>query len=765
MSITASTITRRKKYKLANFSLCTAKAGPTTATIESPESYANARDHFLDELRWLNRVLAAHVLRLRQANFYDGVKNFRSFFIADEEIDALIAAGIFDAGEKANPDEHAGHKTQLLQQARAMRRQIKTRVRASQSQHTISPLGRLASCFELSEFEQQALVICLAPQIDARYEKLYAYLQNDIAKRYPSIDLILALLCQNLEERLQHRTAFHPLAPLRYWGLIDQAEAEMGFSAGQSFLRPDLRLVHYVLGDLSLDHRVLPDLHILPASGWEDVAIPESLQQRLPKLLQRVMDEGNAHAPILHFHGRPGVGKKTLACALCSEIGKSLAVVDLRYLPKEPEHFRTKIRLIVRESLLLSFVVYFDHLDALESTENQVLVLLQTLVQEISELGLPTFLGGEKTLLELPDHVPIFSAEVPAPDFAARKAIWNAHLNGTFADNDRSRLGQLANQFDLTGGQIVRAVRRAKQSASTRDPENGRPTLADLVAGCRMQSQTQLDKLARKIEPIYVWNDLVLPEDVVAQLHEICQRVNHRHRVFSDWGFGRKLSQGKGINALFAGPSGTGKTMAAEIIANELQLDLYKIELSGVVSKYIGETEKNLDRIFSAAEHGNAILFFDEADALFGKRSEVRDAHDRYANIEISYLLQKMEQHEGITILATNLRQNLDDSLTRRLAFTIHFPFPDEASRRRIWKNIWPKEMPLAKDVSLDTFANQYKLSGGNIKNIALAAAFLAAEDGGIITEAHLLHAIRREYQKLGKHVSETDLASHFTKV
>ena len=199
---------------------------------------------------------------------------------------------------------------------------------------------------------------------------------------------------------------------------------------------------------------------------------------------------------------------------------------------------------------------------------------------------------------------------------------------------------------------------------------------------------------------------------------------------WATWGFGRKLAQGKGVTALFAGPSGTGKTMAAEVIAGELGLDLYKIDLAGVVSKYIGETEKNLDRIFAAAEDANAILFFDEADALFGKRSEVRDAHDRYANIEIAYLLQKMEEYDGVAILATNLRSNLDEAFVRRLAFTVHFPFPDEADRRRIWRGIWPAATPLAADVDLDFLAAQFKLSGGNIKNIALAAAFLAAADG-----------------------------------
>jgi SpoVK/Ycf46/Vps4 family AAA+-type ATPase len=239
--------------------------------------------------------------------------------------------------------------------------------------------------------------------------------------------------------------------------------------------------------------------------------------------------------------------------------------------------------------------------------------------------------------------------------------------------------------------------------------------------------------------------------------------------VLDDWGFDGKLSLGKGVTALFAGPSGTGKTMAAEVIASALGLDLYKIDLSGIVSKYIGETEKNLDRIFTAAENANAILFFDEADALFGKRSEVHDSHDRYANIEISYLLQKMEQYEGIAILATNLRQNLDDAFVRRLAFTVHFPFPDQADRRRIWAGIWPSATPVADEVDFDFLSNQFKLSGGNIKNVALSAAFLAASEcearpndsegrGGQVTMAHLFHATQREYQKMGKVLSAAEL-------
>jgi SpoVK/Ycf46/Vps4 family AAA+-type ATPase len=231
--------------------------------------------------------------------------------------------------------------------------------------------------------------------------------------------------------------------------------------------------------------------------------------------------------------------------------------------------------------------------------------------------------------------------------------------------------------------------------------------------------------------------------------------MKYRSVVFDQWGFDRKLSLGKGLNMLFAGPSGTGKTMAAEIMAGELGLDVYKIDLSTVVSKYIGETEKNLARIFAEAETSNAILFFDEADALFGKRTEVRDSHDRYANIEINYLLQKMEEHEGVVILATNFRKNMDDAFVRRMHFTVEFPLPCEADRRRIWERIWPEETPQSADLDFEFMARRFEMPGGNIRNVAMAAAFLAASDGGVVSMSHLLHGTRREYQKMGKVVSQ----------
>jgi SpoVK/Ycf46/Vps4 family AAA+-type ATPase len=288
-------------------------------------------------------------------------------------------------------------------------------------------------------------------------------------------------------------------------------------------------------------------------------------------------------------------------------------------------------------------------------------------------------------------------------------------------------------------------------------PGEANPTLEDLMAACRRQSRHRLGDLAVKIEQVRGWDDLVLPDGTVGQLRELCDQIRFQHRVHETWGFRRALGQGSGVTALFSGPPGTGKTMAAEVIAGDAGLDLYAVDLSATVSKYIGETEKNLARIFDEAQASNAILLFDEADALFGKRTQVTDSHDRYANIEISYLLQRLDAYTGTVILATNMRQNLDDAFTRRLRFLIDFSFPDEAHRLRIWRALVPAQAPLSPDVDFAELARQFPLAGGNIKNVVLNAAFLAAADGGTIGLRHLLHGTRREFDKVGKVWTGTD--------
>jgi SpoVK/Ycf46/Vps4 family AAA+-type ATPase len=305
-------------------------------------------------------------------------------------------------------------------------------------------------------------------------------------------------------------------------------------------------------------------------------------------------------------------------------------------------------------------------------------------------------------------------------------------------------------------------VAEARGFASTSGSEPRRIDANDLNQACRAQAGSRLPALARKIDPIFKWNDIILPNDCLGQLREVCAHVRHRQHVFGDWGFDGKISLGKGLSILFVGPSGTGKTMAAEIIAGELALELYKIDLSCVVSKYIGETEKNLSRVFAEAEATNAVLFFDEADAIFGKRSEVKDSHDRYANIEINYLLQRMEEYEGIVILASNFQKNIDEAFTRRLRFIIGFPFPEKDYRGRIWRKVFPANAPLAPDIDFDFLAQKLKLSGGNIRNIALSAAFLAAANSGHVHMEHIVCAVKREFQKMGRLCVKSDFEQYF---
>jgi SpoVK/Ycf46/Vps4 family AAA+-type ATPase len=309
----------------------------------------------------------------------------------------------------------------------------------------------------------------------------------------------------------------------------------------------------------------------------------------------------------------------------------------------------------------------------------------------------------------------------------------------------------VAGKFALGPLQIRDAARYAFALTTTRPPDQSAITADDLHHAARARSNQSLRELGQKIESQYNWEDLVLPRRSQEALREIFFSVKHHHTVYETWGFDSKLAMNKGVNALFYGPSGTGKTMAAQVLTNELKLDLYRIDLATVVSKYIGETEKNLSRVFAAAQASNAILFFDEADALFGKRSGVKDAHDRYANIEVAYLLQKMEDYDGIAILATNLRSNIDEAFARRLHHTVEFPFPDANLRERIWRSVFPAQTPLSDTVDFGFLANQFELSGGNIRNVALAAAFLAADASQPVNMPMLVVGVARELQKIDR--------------
>lgn len=724
--------------------------------------YENCQQHIFDELQRLQLLIQTQFLKLRKNIGKHPYEEFEKLILSDKEIDALLINADSDAPEDSKFLE-------CLELINRLEEKIFQNVEESLNDGIYLPIYRLMELFNLTSFEKDCIIICLAPELDLRYEKLYAFLQNDITRKYATVDLVLELLCRNFEEKLASREFFLPESPLIQYRLIEihNEGIDRELPLLSRSLKLDDAIINFLLGRTSIDSRLLPFISWGDSNiQWHKAEAIEEMKSRLRILLDKYLADEITNTSehyvesgiVFSFEGSPRTGKRSTAEALCGEFNIPLLIINTQRLLQNGVNFENAVHIIIREAIIHNSAMYWDNFNLIPIGSNHYDIIIENL-KRFSGIVFLDNCNNWKPIESFDDRL-FIRIEFPMPPYSIRKSLFENELHNII--NSESEIAELANKFNLGQTQIHSAVIIAQNLACLRDPENSSITIEDITSACRAQSNQELRNFSQKIQPLYTWKDIVLPEDTIAQLHELCNAVRYRGLIQDTWGFGKKISSGHGITALFAGPSGTGKTMSAEVIANDLGLELYKIDLSSVISKYIGETEKNLDAIFRAADiDSNAIIFFDEADALFGKRSEIRDSHDRYANIEISYLLQKMESYNGVAILASNMRQHLDEAFLRRLAYTIIFPFPDETCRRRIWETIWTSETPLSKDIDLDYMTRQFNLSGGNIKNIALASAFLAASDGGVITMQHLIRATQREYQKMGKILNTKDLGNY----
>jgi ATP-dependent 26S proteasome regulatory subunit len=699
-------------------------------------------------LRRIETKLHEQVRRVRQADGELPDERFRGLYISEREVDDIIERP-FPAVESDTPASVAAASKETSGPVT--------------SPELSDRLQRLRHMFDLSDFETDTLLVGILPELDLRYQKLFGYLQDDVTRKSPTVSLVIDLLCVSNEERLNVRRVFAPETPVSRYELLRLYD-ETNYRPSPlpaRFLQVDERIIDYLLGIDRIDRRLRAIVRLVkPDNETDEPVLPDETRQRLEQLVDHFRQE----APIIQFLGKAGTGRRSAAAMACRQLGLPLMVVDTDRLGEAGQSPESLLNLIFREGRLQHAALYFNRLDALMSDESNAVVARQAFEEELAVYPHWVFITGERPRqFDTGDnHKPCFYLELPAPNYRLRRKLWARYGNHQAPLANDVDLADIAGRFRLSGAQIARAAAMARSLALGRDPADGTVTSRDIYAACRQQSGHRLSGLATKLNTVYSWEDIILPPDRIGELHEICDQVHHRHTVYSDWGFERKLSRGKGLNVLFAGPSGTGKTMAAEIMSNELGLDIYRIDLAGIVSKYIGETEKNLDKIFQEGKTANAILFFDEADALFGKRSEVRDAHDRYANIEVAYLLQKMEEYDGMVILATNLRKNMDEAFARRMHFAIEFPQPEENDRRRIWQRAFPAETPLAEETDLEFMARQFRITGGNIKNIALGAAFLTAAEGGSVDMPRLIRATRREYQKMGRLCTESEFDRYF---
>jgi hypothetical protein len=572
----------------------------------------------------------------------------------------------------------------------------------------------LAETFELSGFERDLLLLCAGAEMDGT---LAARLATASTAAHGRVSFGLALGA--LDD--PHWSAITPVRPLRHWRLI-----EVDDSAGlvRGALRIDERVLHYLAGVNYLDARVRS--FVRPALG---VGVMSVSHRALVDSIRLAFETGDAKAvPLIALIGDDTSGQADLACAVCASLGLELYVARAEDLPSDHAELERLTTLWEREAQMLSGALLVFAGDE---------PLSRVVARAIESLGGLVFLASPRPLsLERT----VFRVIVNKPGALEQRELWRRALGGA-ADGLNGTLDSIAGQFRLS----ARAIQNAGAQLAADGSERDRATEV-MWTTCRSLARPQLDELAQRVEPVATWDDLVLHDTQISALRRISTQVRHRMRVYEDWGFARSGGRGLGISALFTGDSGTGKTMAAEVLARELSLDLYRIDLSAVVSKYIGESEKNLRRVFDAAEESGAVLLFDEADALFGKRSEVKDSHDRYANIEVSYLLQRMESYRGLAILTSNMRTALDVAFLRRIRFVIHFPFPDQELREAIWRRVFPPRLPLA-GVDFAKLA-QLNVSGGSIRNIALNAAFAAAETGAGLSMAQLLDAARHDAGK-----------------
>ena len=676
----------------------------TSAADGTPEAASLA--HLLgraatveDRIRWL--------VAARRADDPQPDDPFRGLYLSDDLVDRLLdrsrtEPGLPDPGARTAEVEHAVDGAEANG----------ARLRLRELEHT----------FDLSPLDVDLLLVALACELDSRFEQLFGYLNDDVTRRRPSAAVALALCGAHLASAPARTRLTH--GPLVAKGLLEVEDPDRPFP-GRALRVPD-RVVQHLLGSDTPDLALGPVLVTAPEVRWGDAAP-----------LARALGRGVRLAYLRETATGSG---RVLAVEALAAAGRPVVMVDLERLAAEPDA-ATLARLAAREARLTGTGLVAGPVEAF-AHRTPVLELLRP-------EPVPLLLVGRSAWDPTWTTTPPLLLDVPASTTAERADLWLGVLRDDAGVGPGLDVEAATAQFRLRPEAVARAASSAL--AQARMSPDGLVTPEHLRAGARAENGSALDGLARRVEPAVTWADLVLPPGALVALREVALRARHRERVLADWSMRPGGGRGHGVAALFAGDSGTGKTMSAEVVAADLGLDLYVVDLATVVDKYIGETEKNLERIFTAAAEVNGVLLFDEADAIFGRRSEVRDSHDRYANIESAYLLQRIESFDGLAVLATNLRANIDEAFTRRLDVLVDFPLPDPPHRRALWDRSLGRRLPRSADVDLDFVARAFELAGGAIRSAAVTTAYLAAEDGGVATMGHVVTAVEREYRKLGR--------------
>jgi len=686
--------------------------GPTSPSLSACYLLA-----LLEVLEARVRALVDH----RRANDSNPSDPFRGLYISEERLAELMSDSVglrlFDWGDAQRLAE------------------IEAEARAIESDGGRIALRQVARRAGLDGFDVWLLLVALAPDLDPRFERVYGYLNDDVTRWRPSVALALELAGGSVwSPEARRRLGSH--------GRLVREGLVVLEGPGRPQLSRVLEVPERVCAHLLGAGRIDPGLEGLLRPSGPPGAVPP-----MPALVNAL----NHGVRFVYLQAAPAASAAAMAEAALVEVGIEPLVVDLNlwHGRDDPLDAFSKLKL---EALLAGGGLVVGPLDALSQQQVQAAMASLTGGTAVSILS-----WGRRAFDPNWCHEVPLALECPSSGPEGRLRVWEQALEGMGPPTEV--LKEVADQFLLPAERVVAAVQSARLEALAKAETVG---VDHLRSGARSQNGAGLERLARRLHPRVSWSDLVLPASTMSALRDLASRARRRTVVIDEWGMRPGGGRGRGVSVLFAGESGTGKTMSAEVVAGELGLDLYTVNLATVVDKYVGETEKNLERIFVEADGVNAVLLFDEADAIFGKRSEVKDANDRYANIEVAYLLQRMETFDGIAILSTNLKANIDEAFARRLDLVVDFPPPDVPLRRALWERCLAGGVPLAGDLDLDFCARAFELSGGGIRNAAIAAAYLAAESGRPVGMAELVRAIAQEYRKLGRLVVEGEFGPYF---
>ncbi|OXS53713.1 hypothetical protein B1A99_29110 [Cohnella sp. CIP 111063] len=705
-------------------------------------------------LEWLDAGIALMLHRRERLDkeLVSAAEAFGQGADARDRGDGSPAAGREDADEQ-----------KLLLQWEDARGRAELAVSLGERDGAFLPLPYLARLFGLTALEQRIVVVCLAAEVDRKYESAFALLQGERGATYPSRDLAASLAASDADERRLAVRIMRDDGVLNRYFLREAAGARKGGTTINRFCRLDERMVRFALDSISMPEELGRYMEIVSPSEEPPPLLGHfDIQTKLRSWLTRRIAEDGASL-VVSLWGAEGAGGKTQVAHVGAHFKEALLYVDMTKLPEADESGPDALDAVFREAAIQQAIPVFYGFRAASDGEAADRRRKIALLERLARLPGTVFLLSEEPCRPL-DRRGVIGLELEVPGLSEEERIeaWRT-LALAYELEDGIDWGALSSRFVFHPGQIESALAAARASAQWRAAGGGRELVgwSDLIQACYKQLSHNLGAKSKRLSPKHRWDDLVLPEPQTRKLQHACNHIRYKHTVYGSWGFQRKLSYGTGVSLLFSGPPGTGKTMAAEIAANELDMEIYKIDLSQIISKYIGETEKNLRDIFDEAQSSYAILFFDEADALFGKRSEVKDSHDKNANTEVAFLLQKMEEYRGISILATNYLQNMDEAFLRRINYVIRFPFPDEKQRETIWRSIFPRETPLSSDLDCGFLGRKLQMSGGSIKNVALTAAFLASGVGEAVGMKHVFQAYQYELDKTNRTITRDELGEY----